>query len=92
MSGFQLPISHIPDWAKFLNENQWQEQVVNRLVAETSCDNQSHGSDSSRSSLQQEVSDIQTEAGTSVSQTGNSEDSSSGEPSKSDSEVETSKL
>ena len=79
MSGFQLPTSHIPDWAKSLNENQWQEQVVNRLVGQDSCDNQRERSDNSGSSLQQEVCDNQTEAGTSVSATRTPEDTTSEE-------------
>lgn len=32
MSGFQLPSSNIPDWAKNLSDDQWQKQVVDRLV------------------------------------------------------------
>lgn len=37
MSGIQLPATNIPDWAKDLSEDQWQKQVVNRLVkSETS--------------------------------------------------------
>ena len=79
MSGFQLPTSHIPDWAKSLNENQWQEQVVNRLVGQDSCDNQEKASDNSGSGLQQKVSDNQTEAGTSVSETRTPEDTTSEE-------------
>ena len=91
MSGFQLPTSHIPDWAKSLNENQWQEQVVDRLVGHDSCDNQNEGSDNSGSSLQQEVSDSQTEAGASLSETGTSENTACEElPNNSESGVGTS--
>lgn len=32
MSNIQLPSSHIPDWARNLSEDQWQLQVVNKLV------------------------------------------------------------
>ena len=32
MSGFQLPSSNIPDWAQSLSEEQWQTQVVSKLV------------------------------------------------------------
>ncbi|KAH3853099.1 hypothetical protein DPMN_095622 [Dreissena polymorpha] len=41
MSGFQLPSSSIPDWARSISDDQWQFQVVNRLVkAETNPGNE----------------------------------------------------
>lgn len=36
MSGFQLPSSNIPDWAKKLSDDQWQKIVTNKLVTTSS--------------------------------------------------------
>ncbi|KAL4238807.1 hypothetical protein ACF0H5_003514 [Mactra antiquata] len=32
MSGIQLPSTNIPDWARNLSDEQWQSQVVSKLV------------------------------------------------------------
>ena len=69
MSGFQLPASHIPDWAKSISDDQWKEQVVNRLVQKNCCDSQVEKRDEPTDIQKQEVitvDQIQNEAGTSA--------------------------
>ena len=67
MAGFQLPTAHIPDWARTITEDQWREQVVNRLVDKKHCDKEVQESDNSRISQNQEAMEqTQSEAGTSV--------------------------
>lgn len=51
MSNIQLPSSHIPDWAQNLSEDQWQVQVVNKLVKHK---NSSKNSDVSKGTSQNE--------------------------------------
>lgn len=40
MSSIQLPSSNIPDWASNLSDDQWQSQVVNKLVPQITNQNQ----------------------------------------------------
>ena len=65
MSGFKLPSSHIPDWARSISETDWKEQVVNRLVDVEQCYSETERLDIS-SQQQQVVSNCQAEAGTLV--------------------------
>ena len=65
MSGFKLPSSHIPDWARSISETDWKEQVVNRLVDVEPCDSETERLDIS-SQQQQVVCNTQAEAGTPV--------------------------
>lgn len=94
MSGFQLPTSHIPDWATSITEDQWRAQVVTRLVGEKSCDKEAQESDNSGSSPNQEavaMGHTQSEAGTSVSNMDSSEETVTEQNSKGDTNMEASK-
>lgn len=36
MAGFQLPRANIPDWARHIPEDEWKQQLVNRLASPVS--------------------------------------------------------
>lgn len=93
MSGFQLPTAHIPDWARTITEDQWREQVVNRLVDKKHCDKEVQESDNSRTIQNQEavaMEHTQSEAKTSVSNMESAEEDVTEQNKNSDTHIETS--
>ncbi|KAK6181739.1 hypothetical protein SNE40_009533 [Patella caerulea] len=33
MAGFQLPVSHVPEWAKNVSDDQWKDKVVSQILS-----------------------------------------------------------
>jgi len=38
MAGFQLPVANIPDWAQRIPEDQWKQQLVDKLTSPAKTD------------------------------------------------------
>lgn len=62
MSSIQIPSTNIPEWARNLSEDQWQSQVVNKLVIGGTRQNQEVSDKQNDTNTQQPVEDDHSES------------------------------